>query len=269
MKKSITIIVVGLILNLVLIDCKKAGTNSLDSTSGSSVSASENMSSDLNQIVAQSATDSKISGKTSALCATVTLAPNDTVTFPKTVTLDFGTGCTGPDGVTRKGSMTCVYTGRFHTSGTSVTVTFQNYSVNGNTLEGTFVITNTSSGNGVSFTTQVTGGKITEANGNSFTWAGTRALTQTAGASTPAVISDDEYTYSGSTTGVNFKGKSFTTTSQNIVMSTNCKYLLSGTTTIYEGVSRIPYVLDYGSGSCDNTYTLTYGSISETLAFLY
>ncbi|MCW3128388.1 MAG: hypothetical protein JWO03_4046, partial [Bacteroidetes bacterium] len=230
MKRIVASMIIGTLLTVLLSNCSKNNNSSLDGTSANTVSTSENMSGDVNQVVAQAAADNQISGKTAALCATITISPNDTVSFPKTVTLDFGNGCTGPDGVTRKGIMTCVYTGRFHTAGTTVTVTFQNYSVNGNALEGTFVISNTSSAGAMNLSTQVTGGRVTKSDGTSFTWAGTRSLTQTAGNSTPTVLTDDEYTYSGTTTGVNFKSKNFTTTSQDVVLRTGCKYLVSGTT---------------------------------------
>ena len=94
-------------------------------------------------------------------CANYTVSPNDTTTFPKTITIDFGVGCTSPDGIFRMGTITCVYSGKVLYPGTTVSVSFSNYSVNGYGLQGTYsIINNSSLAKGISFSTQVLRSRI-------------------------------------------------------------------------------------------------------------
>src|SRR5688572_7774958 len=68
-------------------------------------------------------------------CATVTLSPADLTTFPKTMTIDYGGGCTmGP--ITRKGKLIVNLTGRIKNPGSAMAVSFENYAVNDYKLEG-------------------------------------------------------------------------------------------------------------------------------------
>ena len=60
-----------------------------------------------------------------ATCYSINVNPAlpDT-TFPKLVTLDFGTtNCTGPDGINRRGIITAVFTGKYRDSNTTITIT--------------------------------------------------------------------------------------------------------------------------------------------------
>src|SRR6516162_5679810 len=89
-------------------------------------------------------------------CAVYTVSPNDNTTFPKTITVDFGSGCTDAVGVTRKGKITYIFSGKLINPGTTVSASFTNYSISGYQLQGTYSITNNSSlANGIAFTTKV------------------------------------------------------------------------------------------------------------------
>ena len=56
-------------------------------------------------------------------CAIVT---RDTISTPRTITIDFGTGCTGQDGRLRSGKVIVTYTGGgYFTPGASWTITFE------------------------------------------------------------------------------------------------------------------------------------------------
>ena len=82
--------------------------------------------------------------------------------YPKTLTLDFGTGCTSADGIMRKGKLIYLFSGPLLLPGATASVSFNQYIVNGYGILGTYTITNNSSESlGISFTTQVTNGIIT------------------------------------------------------------------------------------------------------------
>ena len=62
----------------------------------------------------------------------------------KTITIDFGDGCTGPNGVVRSGIIFITYDGRRFVPGSTWTVTFRNFYVNRRHIEGLRTVTNIS-----------------------------------------------------------------------------------------------------------------------------
>lgn len=257
--------------------CKKTTSTTADySDASSSYSTTDNMFKDMNKVIGDAAADGQISGKNenseSNTCATVTLNPPDLTTFPKTVTIDFGTtGCTDQYFITRKGKLTAVFTDYLHHAGAHVHVTFDNYYVNGAKVEGTYDLANTT---GITdptrtFKDTVTNGKITTIDGKVCTWNSTRYSTQTAGFSTLTTLLDDEYTGGGHSSGIGFNGKTFDATSTNIVWKLACRWLVKGTVTIYSNNDPKPIVVDFGDGSCDNKYTATYDVYHVDLTFWY
>ena len=67
--------------------------------------------------------DGTLSPDSTSRCFTVTVSPKTRGVFPKTATIDFGTGCLGKDGKVRSGKIISVYTGPMFLSGNSVTIT--------------------------------------------------------------------------------------------------------------------------------------------------
>ena len=59
-----------------------------------------------------------------APCAVVTETSN---TFPKIVTIDYGTGCVGQNGLTKKGKIIINVSGDMRVTGNTRTITFDNF----------------------------------------------------------------------------------------------------------------------------------------------
>jgi hypothetical protein len=205
-------------------------------------------------------------------CATFTITPawNDTLTWPKTLTIDFGTtNCMGNDGRNRRGIITVTISDRYRNPGSVLTVQLQNYHVNDHKIEGTKTITNNgrNSSNNLSFTVNVTNGKITfPNNGGVTTWSSIRTNEWIAGESTNlfthgvAGICDDVYLITGNANGINRLGKSYTMQITNpLRKEICCRWLVSGTINITP--SGLPTrILDFGTGTCDNNASITIGS---------
>lgn len=259
---------------LILASCVKK--NKWDSDSANSYSTSDNLFKDANKVINDAAAENNLSGKTGSadgtetLCAAVTLAPNDFVTFPKTVTVDFGNiGCTDQYGVTRKGKVTAVFTNYLNYAGAHVHVTFQDYYVNGAKLEGIYDLANTSpNGNTRTFADTITNAKATTPDGKFCTWNAIRSSVQTGGFST-ITIADDEYTGQATSSGVGFNGKNFDAVSSNVLWKLACRYLVSGTVTIHSNNDPTPVIVDFGNGTCDNKYDVSYDIYHTTLQFWY
>src|SRR5687768_424949 len=75
--------------------------------------------------------------------AIITVTPDDN-TYPKTVTIDFGTGDTCPDGKFRQGKIVLHFTGPIRVPGSVVTITLVDFQLGRAKIEGTKVITNLS-----------------------------------------------------------------------------------------------------------------------------
>jgi hypothetical protein len=189
-------------------------------------------------------------------CATVTVTPQNT--FPKTIVIDFGAGgCTSADGISRKGKINITLSDYLHNPGSTAVLTFENYYTAGFKVEGTITWTNTSTPNGISWTRQVTNGRVvTPLSGYYWLHEGTKNVTQTAGANTPLNLLDDVYSVTGNHTVTNPAGKSRTVTILvALEKKTICHNVSKGQMKI-QGPNHFA-ILDYGDGSCDNTATIT------------
>lgn len=136
----------------------------------------------------------------------ITVSPLDLTTFPKQITVDFGSeGVLGPDLVTRKGIINIVSDNWYHEENSKHTTTFTNYYHNSNKVEGTHISTSKGQNTDGNYQVevQVIDGKITfeDATSVSFDQETTRILI--AGADTPFNIWDNEYLILGTQNGVN------------------------------------------------------------------
>jgi len=198
-------------------------------------------------------------------CATVTLSPADLTTFPKVMTIDYGAGCTVGN-ITRKGKLTVNLNGRLRTTGTVISVAFDDYSANGYKLEGTFSVTNNTTNNVLSFTTQTTNGKITYPAGLIYyTHSGTHTYTLIGGASTTSYL-DDSWSVTGSGITTSSSNESLALTIKTpLVKSVACGAIISG---IQEfNYNNLSGNLNFGSGSCDREALLTIGAFNTTINF--
>ena len=215
-------------------------------------------------------------------CAYVTFA--DTTESHKatgTLTIDFdktpagddnAAGCTDGHGNTRKGMIVITWTGgRWYSPGSVITITLNNYSINGVVLNGTRVLTNITSVDHPLIVTWTVISDITATWPDSKTatrqvhktraWdilGGTVTVTQSAGADSAA-------------SGTTRRGVSYTVTIQTaIVFDLTCV----GTSKVYIPVSGVKVItfndktvtIDFGSGTCDNTFTVTYNGKTDTFS---
>lgn len=190
-------------------------------------------------------------------CATVTV---DTLAFPMTVTIDFGTtNCLGGDGRNRRGIINATFTGKYRDSLTVVTITTNNYYLNDMKVEGTKVVTNkghNADGN-LWYTVVITNAVITAADGSwNITFDSNRTREWIEGEST-ALLSDDVYEISGTMDGVSRTGNHFTAaTTTPLRVELDCAWVVSGVIEVTpDNVST--RIIDFGTTGCDNAATVT------------
>ena len=187
-----------------------------------------------------------------ARCFTITVVPNIPHVFPKTVTIDFGTGCLGRDGKYRKGKIVSIYTNPMVVPGAKVSTTFVGYYVDSFKIEGTHITENTSTSNMQGWKNKVINGKITNTNTNRWRmWNSVKDVLQVAGNGTPNFPLDDIYKIDGAATGSNSGGHTWSSLIvESLIKKFTCPWIVQGKVRLNrDGRAAL---LDYGNGNCDN-----------------
>jgi hypothetical protein len=183
------------------------------------------------------------------------------------ITIDFGTGTTGRDGRTRKGKILIAYTGGYRAHNSQQVVTFDNYYVNDHKVEGKkTLITTLDNSNGTYpiFVTRINveNGKITWKDGKTTEWSGERTRKYDY-KNTLADPNDDLLTITGSSVGKSRNGIAFTAaTVAPLVVKMSCAISQKSWLPLEGALEVTPEAgakrtVNYGSGTCDQTFTVS------------
>lgn len=222
---------------------------------------SESFTDDDNNVLNETSESLGLSGNKAPLvgngtlsCATVTVSPGN---FPKTITLDFGSGCSNPgSNITRSGIVHIVLSDSFRISGSTAVMTFDNYYVNGYKKEGTITWTNTSTPGIRSWTREVVNGKITAPDGRYWLHNGLKQVTQVAGNNTPRNLLDDAFSITGTSHVTNAAGDSRDAIIETALhKAVSCDHIDSGTIR-FQGPNHYA-TLNFGNGTCDDMATIS------------
>ena len=236
------LILLGLVFGIAFGSCKKdkdegeSPVPSTDISSSGDNNTAENMFTDLFKVVddaAQQTIEVNKMTSTADTCAIITVLDTAMGGWPKELTIDFGTGCTSSkDFRTRKGKVIATFYGKYKDSGTVITVTTDSFFVNDYMIEGADTITNNglNANSNLTFSIDVSGGKVTTPLGEVITWESSRTIEWIEGDDTPwPSICDDVYLINGSANGTNRKGRIFTV---NITAPLRkeicCRHIVSG-----------------------------------------
>jgi hypothetical protein len=211
----------------------------------------------------------KVTQLDSTGCATVTITPFDTVTWPKTLTIDFGDWyCLCSDGRYRKGKIIASLSGRYRDSATVITVSLEQYYVNNYHIEGAKTITNkghigTSNGTqNLVYDIDVTNAVITSPEGKQITWQSNRLREWIESENTISNLKDDVYLITGNALGVDQNGKDYTVNiTSPLRVALDCEWIESGTVEIAPEDLAIRTV-DFGASGCDANASVTINGIT-------
>jgi hypothetical protein len=174
-------------------------------------------------------------------------------TNSKLLVIDFGAECKDADQVVRKGRIIVNYTRRYADSGAIKTITFDNYHYMGNRMTGYKKIENRGYyGDGHVYYSIVMADTMYLPGDNGYiSWFGERRSVWSIGDNTNTT-SDDGYevTGSGSVRRANGLYSDYNILS-TMVITNDCKYPRSGLLQMVPQ-SKVPRVIDFGSGDCDN-----------------
>lgn len=199
-------------------------------------------------------------------CPTVTIINPESGIWPKTVTVDFGEGCTGLYDNSRAGKIVIEITGPRLEVGAKKTITFENYYFNGIKVEGTKVIENTgyNENQNLVCSVKLTGGKLTLPDGRFIERTTDHQREWIAGLLTNNIW-DDECLVTGVASGMTLEGVSYSNTITTALhWKRACFFIVSGIVKI-EREGKEPVEIDYGTGDCDAKAIVTRGGESKEI----
>jgi hypothetical protein len=203
-------------------------------------------------------------------CPVITVARTGSSPWPKTITVDYGTGCTGLNDIVRKGKILIEVTAPRLQTGAKRTVTFQDYYINGIKVEGTKVLETIgfNASQNLVVSVKLTGGKLTLPDGKTMEREVNHQREWTAGLLTKNIW-DDECLITGTASGVNINGVGYTNTITTALHWTRaCRFLVSGIIKI-ERTDMQPVTIDFGTGDCDAKAVVTRGDESKDITLKY
>ncbi len=189
---------------------------------------------------------------------------------PGIVHSDFGEGVKF-NGRFRKGIIISHFMHKYYEIGFTDTVTFQNYSIDGKTIAGTIILTRLSD----SSFKRVCQLSFTLNGGPASTYSSTSTKTYSFHVSAtgfvfPVSFTANETGYSTCHNGSNGSLDTATITHPlQYLFSANCMtggiFPVKGTIVVTSSSLKLPRVIDYGTGTCDLTFTITIGTLVKTI----
>jgi len=197
-------------------------------------------------------------------CPTITISPFD-LTWPKIITVDFGqTNCMGNDGHNRRGIIHVNASNPWRTPGSVTTISFTDYFVDDNKVEGIEIITNNgrNQDSNYVYTADVQNGKITKPDNTFITWNSLRQQEWTEGEPTILNPFDDAYMITGNVSGVSSGGDSYTiNTITPLNVQFGCQWIRGGIIDI--NIQGVPTIrVDYGDGTCDGLANAIFNGVT-------
>jgi hypothetical protein len=199
-------------------------------------------------------------------CPSITITHLSDGIWPKTITIDYGTGCTGFFDNTRSGKIIIEVTGPRMETGSIKRVTFEDYFFNGIKVEGTKEVENMGYNNNQNlvFSVKLTTGKLILPDGKVIERSFEHQREWIAGFLT-GNIWDDEFLITGNASGININGFAYTNTIMTALhWKRVCRFVVSGIVKI-EREGAEPIEINYGDGECDAVAIVTRGGESREI----
>ena len=191
-------------------------------------------------------------------CMTRTVETPEDADYPKVITIEYDSQCTSNNGVVKSGKIIITLTGHPSEEGSQRIVTFEDFMVNGNLIEGTKTIT---FNGGRQFRCILANGKLTTPEGEVIVRESTRTRTQIAGEDTED-RSDDVFEVTGTVIGETTGGLSYQKEIiEPLIISRECFWIKQGV--VETTIGDLVYTVNFGDGTCDDIATKTENGVEE------
>ena len=201
------------------------------------------------------------SGNAESSCATISVKPI-TNRYPKTITVDYGDGCTSTRGISRSGKIVIVISDSLHAADVEVEVAFDEFKVQGFIITGTLSFVNNGTSAVPSFYQQM---ELAMTNANGVTVQKTKTATRKwiEGVSTTDILSDDVFEVTSNAEVTSSNGWSYDyTVTEPLEIALNCEFIRKGVVEINVSTMEEPIVVDFGGGTCDKRINISQGKDS-------
>ena len=259
--KVIGAILIGL-TGLIMAGCEKSTTSETDSWNINSAEKSavigQQTFDGLNALTDAAFNSSNLKSGSLGDCPVITLNISQ---LPYIVTFDWGTGCTGSDGIARSGMITISLSDKMGIVGSVATFTFTDFYSGGNKISGVHTITyaGLNTGNDWPRFDVHTEAVITFPDNKTITYDSDNIRLFAAGSDTPLNWSDDVWRIEGTSSGKTREGVNWTANCTSaLVKKVACEWFDSGILVVTpEG--GLASTINFGDGTCDNKATLAIG----------
>lgn len=209
-----------------------------------------------------------VSAAEQATGPTITVDKKDSVNFPKTITIDYGTtGITGKRGNILKGKIIVVVSNKMWIANSSRTITFVDFSINDNAIRGyknlTYKGLNADKNPYWTISVKDT---MDRADKSTIIWNSERTRTRIDNNNTSLIFWDDHYSITGTSNGVNAKGIAYTMVIDNanpLIIGGLWPFFTKGTVTIT--TENKTAIIDYGDGTLDNKATVNVNGVTKEI----
>lgn len=206
-------------------------------------------------------------------CPQVKLDLTANTIFPATLTLDYQGDCNGNGKPAMAGKITAVFNGLLLKGGTSIQLSFSDFSYAGHAVSGTYEIVNQGKdASGQPTLTSVVDGQITTPAGKTFSYQATTTSKQTEGNDTNffnaglAGILDDVWSTTRDAVLNSSSGLQVDISTPSAIQSPfSCKWPVSGFFALDINQPSVTGSIDFGDGNCDDKAVLTLGDYTVEL----
>jgi hypothetical protein len=194
-------------------------------------------------------------------CATVTVSSS---TYPKTITIDYGTGCTNGKGHTKSGKIIIEISDSIVVAGAVKTITTENFYIDSMKIDLSASWKNMGKNDAGNWVIERNyNQKITQTDGDVIVEEFTDIMEWLSGFET-IEKSDDSYYKSGSgSISVNDSITFSRVITEPLLKDSSCRFITKGIVELTKGTDKI--VIDYGDGTCDNKATVTTNGSAEEI----
>jgi hypothetical protein len=212
---------------------------------------------------------------TEDVCCVVTIDHPDSTRFPKVVTLDYGDGCTvvfNGDTITRQGQIIITVNDRWFVMGSTHSVTFNNFYINGAKIEGTKTITNLglNERNNPETGIELEGGKITFSD-TAFMTREASHVREFKRSNNPM---NDTILVTGSANGLNVSGNTYTREIIDPLVLVHCemsqrRWVISAGKVEVTNSKTGTTTIDYTGAGCDGTVIVNKNGYRHNYGFKF
>jgi len=204
-------------------------------------------------------------------CPPIVTYDNPEGVYPRTVTVDWGTGCTNANGVTRSGKTITFYSGDMADSGNYYKMTYDNFYYNGVHIEGTTKMSHNSRNKDPQTVYRSTQNnrKVTQTNGDYIIYNGYRRIVKREDDGEYPGFPDGYFRVTGLLSGDEMKGGVSYQWSDSVDLAqpliyNHCAFIVKGIVLI-TFTNQTDWAIDYGTGDCDDQATLTQDGITTPI----